>query len=502
MSRKLIFSFATAILIGQFAIAAHPEALPSFALLSLYYGGAKARVSDEALKEKLRDVDTKLWGAYRSGRTSEARRELARGLSLAGGRGWSEQQDFDASLVARADITFVDPATPVIVRLEQIYPSTLIRTEKATGQVALHRPGRWTRDGRRSGEKVNDLGRLPEVGLDLIETPLAKQIDLAGVADGDYEVRFELFDGEKALGSAVTPLRVRSGLAKRIAELRQRAAAAPKDLQADILYPLDYMRKVDLDLVRATGFRIDEELAAAETTAAAAGKGEDPFKGRTGNFERHYLLEDAQEIMPYRVYVPEGHGDQADYPLVVALHGLGGDEDSMFSDWYGITDLAESRGYIVVSPMGYRRDGFYGSGWGRRSRKGQLSEKDVMEVLGRMRASYAIDPKRIYLMGHSMGAIGTWHLAAEYPDIWAALAPIAGMGNPGNAEKIRHIPQIVVHGDADSAAPVSGSRRMVEALRKQDAQVTYIEVPGGGHGDVAPANMEKIFDFFDGHRRP
>lgn len=500
MFRKFVSSLAMAIIIGSFTIPAYADALPSLSMLGLFYSGAKSRISDDALKAKLADVDTKLWAAYRSGRTSEVRRELARGLSLAAGRGWSEEQDFDASLVVRTSNAFVDPTTPLIVRLEQIYPSTLIRTEKATGQVTLHRPGRWTRDGRQPGEKVHDLGGLPEVGLDLVETPVAKQIDLTDVADGDYDLRFELFDGEKSLGSASTPLRVRKGLAMRITRLRRRAAAAPEDLQADILYPLDYMRKVSLDLVSATRFNIDDELAAAEATAAAAGKGKDPFKDRTGDFERHYLLKDAEEIMPYRIYVPEGYNPGAASPLVVALHGLGGNEDSMFGDWYGITRLAESRGYIVVSPMGFRPDGGYGSGWGAATRKRQFSEQDVMEVLARMRGSYAIDPGRIYLLGHSMGAIGTWYLAAKYPDIWAALAPIAGRGNPKTAEKIRHIPQIVVHGDADTTVPVSGSRQMVEALRKLDAEIAYIEVPGGGHGDVAPANMDKIFDFFDSHR--
>ena len=36
------------------------------------------------------------------------------------------------------------------------------------------------------------------------------------------------------------------------------------------------------------------------------------------------------------------------------------------------------------------------------------------------------DPDRIYLTGHSMGGHGTWHLAANDPDRWAAIAPSAG----------------------------------------------------------------------------
>ena len=42
---------------------------------------------------------------------------------------------------------------------------------------------------------------------------------------------------------------------------------------------------------------------------------------------------------------------------------------------------------------------------------------------------------------------------------------------------------------------------MVDALKLHEANVTYIEVPGGGHTNIAPMNMSKIFDFFDAHRR-
>ena len=72
-----------------------------------------------------------------------------------------------------------------------------------------------------------------------------------------------------------------------------------------------------------------------------------------------------------------------------------------------------------------------------------------MQVLARVRQHYKVDDTRIYLMGHSMGAIGTWFLGAKYPDIWAALGTIAGTGSPQTIARMRHIPQFVVHGDAD-----------------------------------------------------
>lgn len=490
-----------AILLPQYAAA---EALPSLSMLNLIYRMSKARIdSDEALKAQLDDVDAQQMQAWRAGRLGEVRRQLARGMSLANGRGWSDAQDFSASLVVRTDQAFVDPARPVMLRLEQIFPSTLAREGRFTVQVALHKAGQRTRGRQQPGDKLHDLGEQADVGLDMIESPIGMQIDLALIADGDYDVRFEFLDGKQSLGSAFTRLYVRTGLDDRMAGLRQRAATAPEDLRADILYPLDYMRKVNLGWVASRGFDVDKELTAAEKIAAAVAKGKDPFQARSGDFERHYLLADAGEIMPYRIYVPKDYPSRGQYPLIVALHGLGGNEDSMFSDFYGIPALAEERGYIVVAPMGFRVDGGYG-GYGQRpvSRNARLSEQDVLDVLARTRAYYAIDPQRIYLMGHSMGAIGTWKMAARFPDIWAGLGPIAGRGDPSTAETIRHIPQIVVHGDADRTVAVTGSEQMVDALRELGAEVTFIKVPGGGHSDIAPPNMARIFDFFDVHRRP
>ena len=52
----------------------------------------------------------------------------------------------------------------------------------------------------------------------------------------------------------------------------------------------------------------------------------------------------------------------------------------------------------------------------------ELSELDVMNVLAITRRELNVDNRRIYLMGHSIGGGGTWHLGIKYPSIWAGLA--------------------------------------------------------------------------------
>ena len=227
-----------------------------------------------------------------------------------------------------------------------------------------------------------------------------------------------------------------------------------------------------------------------------------------GDFERHYLLEGANEVMPYRVYVPTSYLPTRAMPLVIALHGLGGTEDSFFDSYAKVTPtLAEQHGFLMAAPLGYRVDGAYGvPRMGATDvvskRRTEYSEKDVLEVLERMKTQYNVDRSRIYLIGHSMGAIGTWALASKYPDIWAAVVPFSGAGSPLLAERMKAIPQFVVHGDADPTVNVAGSRTMVAALKKLGATVTYVEVPGGNHSDVVVPNLPKAFEFLAGQRKP
>src|ERR1017187_9193865 len=93
-------------------------------------------------------------------------------------------------------------------------------------------------------------------------------------------------------------------------------------------------------------------------------------------------------------------------------------------------------------------------------------------------------------MGHSMGAYGTWSIAMNHPEIFAALGPISGGGIPAGMVKIRHIPAYVVHGDDDRTVSVTQSRNMVEAGKKAGAEIVYVEVTGGSPVGVAAPGFE------------
>src|SRR5690606_24206002 len=146
--------------------------------------------------------------------------------------------------------------------------------------------------------------------------------------------------------------------------------------------------------------------------------------------QRSYRFVDTDEELGYTVFVSSKVRRDTPAPLIVALHGYGG--DSNFIVRGRLVDLAEEGGYIVVGPMGYNETGWYGSpviviGGGPVDppNLAERSEKDVMNVLAIARSEFNVDPERTYLMGHSMGGAGTLFLGQKYADQWAAVAAIA-----------------------------------------------------------------------------
>ena len=158
--------------------------------------------------------------------------------------------------------------------------------------------------------------------------------------------------------------------------------------------------------------------------------------------QRTYLFTDTGEQLPYAVFVSSKVSKDRKNPLIVALHGLGGDQNTMMRA--NALQLAEEGGYIMVGPMGYNSGGWYGAparynGGGPGGRRGangapppgapqgqaagrpaapppaggtaitdpaklhEASEKDVMNVLDMIRKEFNVDENRTYLMGHSMG---------------------------------------------------------------------------------------------------
>jgi pimeloyl-ACP methyl ester carboxylesterase len=127
-----------------------------------------------------------------------------------------------------------------------------------------------------------------------------------------------------------------------------------------------------------------------------------------------------------------------------------------------------------------------------------------LNVLDLMRKGFNGDERRTYLMGHSMGGAGTFHLAVKYPEQWAAIAvqaPAAFSLDPNSLAKIRTMPVMVIHGDLDTVVPVTLSRAWVEVMKSLNMSYRYVEVAGGDHGSVISGSMSDIFAFFATHSK-
>jgi poly(3-hydroxybutyrate) depolymerase len=516
---------------------ASSQALTSLQSVRVGYNTRKATVKPTGeLKGQIDEIDKQIAEASRLGKNAELRRLMAKGTTLLAGRPWTDVLDYTNSVVLRTDHIVSDSTKPYPVRLEQIYSPSIELTRSLTAHVTVRQRPAPVQGGAppAPGAIVKDLGTFDGVARDLRESPYALELDVHDVPDGTYQLNIEVLDGDRSLGTSTLLINLRKGLDDLVARLEADAKKAPENLRADILFPVDRMRNVNRAKIELRTFDPDKDFADAQAVATAARTGKNPFATKTGDFKRHYLLDTAGalrqaqgapnerdggdifsalresrgEIMPYRMYVPTSYNGSRAYPLIIALHGLGGTEDAFFENYEkAFPPLAEQHGYIVAGALGYRVDGSYGWGLGtppadpNARRTQDLSEQDVMRVLELARKNYKIDNTRVYLMGHSMGGIGTWKLAPKYPDIWAAIAPFSGSGAPATLERIKNVPEFVVHGDNDPTVNVQGSRTMVAKMKELGIEVKYLEVPGGNHGSVVAPNFAGMFDFFDAHKK-
>ncbi|HEX4205290.1 MAG TPA: PHB depolymerase family esterase [Ktedonobacteraceae bacterium] len=197
----------------------------------------------------------------------------------------------------------------------------------------------------------------------------------------------------------------------------------------------------------------------------------------------------------YLLYLPGDYDAAQSWPLVLSLHGSGerGDDLDLVKlhgiprlihqgyeiPWTSQRNLPTHRGIpwllhqghefpcIVVAPQCPAK-----LRW----------EPDVLiQLIDHVAHDYALDAERIYVTGLSMGGEGTWNLAVNYPDRFAAIVPICGHSYPEQARKIKHLPTWVFHGAKDQVVPLKASEDMVKALEANSGMVQFTVYPETGH---------------------
>ncbi len=266
-------------------------------------------------------------------------------------------------------------------------------------------------------------------------------------------------------------------------------------------------------------------MAALAASAAQRGGGpppapepnpDGPLYRQTGEQYRVYDFPGTGESIPYRLFVPSTWTPETSMPILVTLRA-GNSVNNNHREDNDLVREGEERGYIVISPMGYRplRQPYYGSpypisrpagpsvpadGW--TEEEDQRAEQDVLYVIDLVAAEYNADTSRVYIHGQNPSGSGALHLAARYPErfraVIASSAPIVYDDYP--FENLRdRVALMVIHGDQDTSNPIEASQALAEAAIAAGVDAMYATVPGGVHLTAYLDFAEEIFDFLDAH---
>lgn len=161
----------------------------------------------------------------------------------------------------------------------------------------------------------------------------------------------------------------------------------------------------------------------------------------------------------YVVHVPESYDAATPSPAILFLHGRGeegtdGEVQAEVGLGPAIRRAPERWPCVVVFPQKPRD----ATGW-------HAHEELALATLEATRGEWSIDPSRIYLTGVSLGGFGSWMLAPRHRDLFAAIAPVCGGGDPADAPALADLPIWAFHGDADPVVPLRHSECMVTAVR-------------------------------------
>lgn len=338
-------------------------------------------------------------------------------------------------------------------------------SRRVSGAVTAHLDGPWRAGTReiklRSGEMrlmgfafdqppqtFAPIGRwtvLPEA-LDEAQRRLGARLDAAGKADAAQEQR---------LAQAL---------------LRQRLTLLEDpDSRAD-----------------TTGLLIDysELIGSLDRECTMIEAGIDPYSGRSGD-TWHGVPLGEELYLPARIYVPAEVDRQGPMPLVIALHGAGGDEN-FFMEAGGdgvIKRLADERGFVVVSPQA-----------------SPLMDVGLAfdSIVALMQSLYDIDEKRIYVLGHSMGAMMTGGISAARHDRIAAACWLAG-ASYSRGSTIP--PTLAVAAELDSIIVPSRVEAVVAEAKRGGMDVEYRRMEHYGHVLMIGPILPEVLDWLLARRR-
>jgi len=217
---------------------------------------------------------------------------------------------------------------------------------------------------------------------------------------------------------------------------------------------------------------------------------------KTGGQSKQMLRKKIVKIADcnYLLYLPADYGkDDKKWPLILFLHGAGerGSNVEVVKN-NGLPNMianGKSFDFIIVSPQ-CPKDIWW------------PEQTDVLiALLDEIEAKYRVDTDRVYLTGLSMGGFGTWTLAEQYPQRFAAIAPICGGSEQYAASRLKKVPVWAFHGAKDNVVPLARSQAMVTAIKNAGGDAKLTIYPEAQHDSWTETyNNPELYQWFLSHR--
>ena len=177
----------------------------------------------------------------------------------------------------------------------------------------------------------------------------------------------------------------------------------------------------------------------------------------------------------FSLYVPAGDHEKEKYPLIVALHGGGGNAKSLIRITNNqFNKIADREGAYVVYPEGVRRHWNEGRdlplSYAHRTKVDDVGfiETMIMSII----ENHPIDEKRVFVTGMSNGGLMAYKLGCELPDLITAIAPVTAsmpVDILSGCTKVNGTGLMIVNGTADPQMPYDGG--MISVFGTERGQV-------------------------------
>lgn len=204
------------------------------------------------------------------------------------------------------------------------------------------------------------------------------------------------------------------------------------------------------------------------------------------------------KILPYRILYPANYDKTKKYPLILFLHGAGergNDNEKQLTHGAKLFLKDENRNNypcFVILPQ-CPEDSYWSSVKVDRtktpldlqfdySRQPTWPLVSAIDIVKNICNTESVDKTHLYIIGLSMGGMGTFEALYRYPSIFAAAVPICGGGDVEKYNKsVNKTSFRVFHGSIDQVVDVNLSRKMVEKLKELKVDVQYKEYPNVNH---------------------